>query len=47
MNNYRPISLLPAISKFFEKLLFEQILHFLHDNSVLSLHQFGFRTGSS
>jgi hypothetical protein len=27
MNNYRPISLLPAISKFFEKLLFEQILN--------------------
>jgi hypothetical protein len=35
MNNYRPISLLPAISKFFEKLLFEQILHFLHVEETL------------
>jgi hypothetical protein len=47
MNNYRPISLLPAISKIFEKLLFEQILNFLHDNNLLSPQQFGFRTGSS
>jgi hypothetical protein len=47
MNNYRPISLLSAISKIFEKLLFEQILNFLHDNNLLSPQQFGFRTGSS
>jgi hypothetical protein len=46
-NNYRPISLLLAISKMFEKLLFEQILNFLHDNNLLSPQQFGFRTGSS
>jgi ribonuclease P/MRP protein subunit RPP40 len=38
---------LPAISKIFEKLLFEQILNFLHDNNLLSPQQFGFRTGSS
>jgi hypothetical protein len=47
MSNYRPISLLPAISKIFEKLLFEQILIFLYDNNLLSPQQFGFRTRSS
>jgi hypothetical protein len=38
MKNYRPISLLSAILNIFEKLLFEQILNFLHDNNLLSPH---------
>ena len=46
-NNYRPISLLPILSKVFEKLLLGQILHFLEINNILSPHQFGFRKAYS
>ena len=42
-NNYRPISLLPVLSKVFEKLLLQQILVYLEENNILSEHQFGFR----
>ncbi len=31
-NNYRPISLLPAISKVFEKVIFQQVYAFFQDN---------------
>ena len=37
--NYRPISILPVISKVFEKEVFRQ----LYDNDLLSKHQSGFR----
>ncbi len=44
MSNYRPISILPVMSKVAEKWVAEQIIKFL-DNSAFSLHpmQFGFR----
>ena len=45
--NFRPISLLPIISKVFEKLLFKRIEHFLNVNRVLSPSQFGFRSKRS
>ena len=41
--NYRPISILPAISKIMERILHDQIYQYLSDNSLLSEHQFGFR----
>ena len=44
-NNYRPVSILPAMSKIFEKLLFYQIYNFM--DSKLSIHQCGFRKGYS
>ena len=42
-DNYRPISVLPAISKIFEKCVYSQIMEHLDKNNLLSIHQFGFR----
>ena len=41
--NYRPISILPIVSKILERSVFNQIYKFLNDNSLLSKHQSGFR----
>ena len=47
INNYRPISLLPAISKILEKIVYKRLLSFLTINNILNLSQFGFRKNSS
>ena len=47
MSNYRPISILPTISKIFEKLLHKRIYNFLEDNNIIYDCQFGFRQGHS
>ena len=44
-SNYRPVSILPAISKIYERILFCQVNKFM-DNK-LSKHQCGFRKGYS
>ena len=44
-SNYRPVSVLPGLSKIFEKLLFTQINNFM-DNKLLR-HLCGFRKGLS
>ena len=41
--NYRPISLLPAISKVLEKIVYKRTYNFLHDNNILYQSQYGFR----
>ena len=41
-NNYRPISILPALSKVFEKLFLNRLISFLDKNKILSNSQFGF-----
>ena len=41
--NYRPISLLPLLSKIFEKVIYSQTTSFLEDNNILFTHQSGFR----
>ena len=41
--NYRPISVLPIISKIFEKLVNERLIDFLECNTILYKHQYGFR----
>ena len=46
-NNYRPISLLPAISKIFENVIFKQLYDYFTDNNLFYQHQFGFRSGHS
>ena len=40
--NYRPISILPIISKILERSVFNQLYRFLNDNSLLSKYQSGF-----
>ena len=41
--NYRPISILPIISKVFGREVFRQLYHYLSENSLLSRYQSGFR----
>ena len=43
VNNYRPISILTFFSKIFEKIMYNHVLDFLDDNSILYERQFGFR----
>ena len=45
--NYRPISLLPAISKIFEKVIFIQLHTYCKDNNILYQSQYGFREDHS
>ena len=42
-DNYRPISLLPVISKVFEKVVFRQVYDYFNDNNLLYKNQYGFR----
>ena len=43
IENYRPISLLSAFSKIFEKVMYARLYDFLSHNSILNENQFGFR----
>ena len=43
LSNYRPISLLPSISKIFEKFILEQLSTYLDNNNLIHKHQYGFR----
>ena len=45
--NYRPISILPIISKIFERSVFNQVYSYLNDNWLLSKYQAGFRPKNS
>ena len=47
ISNYRPISLLPPISKIFEKLFFIQLSTYLNEHKRLHDSQYGFRKGHS
>ena len=43
LKNYRPISVLPFISKIFEKIVADSVIDFLDDHDILYNKQFGFR----
>ena len=43
MTNYRPISILPSLSKLLEKTVKEQLLEYLNENHLLASCQYGFR----
>ena len=43
VNNYRPISALPCLSKVFEKLLLKRLNFFFERNDIIQPHQYGFR----
>ena len=46
-SNYRPISLLPICGKILEKIIFDNLYHFLNLNNLISKNQSGFRPGDS
>jgi hypothetical protein len=45
--NYRSISILPIISKIFERCVFNQVYTYLNENTLLSKYQAGFRLKNS
>lgn len=46
-SSYRPISLLPLLSKVFEKIILKRLLPVVESNQLLPNHQFGFRSHHS
>ena len=47
LTNYRPISILPVISKVYEKVFYNRLYNYFSVNNLLSSSQFGFRYGAS
>jgi hypothetical protein len=47
MNGYKPVSLLPVISKVFEKTMYNRLNHHLQIHKILATEQYGFRKGMS
>lgn len=47
MNNYRPISLLPVISRIFEKLIYRRLMDYFEKRCFFHSSQFGFRKNMS
>lgn len=45
--NYRPVSVLPAFSKIFEKLMYKRLMTFIEEYKILYKYQFGFRRNHS
>jgi retron-type reverse transcriptase len=43
LDNYRPILILPVVSKLVERILYDQMFEYLNRENLLSKHQFGFR----
>ena len=45
--NYRPVSILPEVSKIFEKIVYDQLSKHLDKNDILYEYQSGFRKSCS
>jgi hypothetical protein len=43
LTSYRPVSLLPIVSKVFEKILLKRLFPVVENNRLIYNHQFGFR----
>ena len=46
-SHYRPISILPTVSKIFEKIVYVRVSKFLTKNKLLANFQYGFRNNAS
>ena len=46
-DNYRPISILPTVSKVIERAVHSQLYGYLDSNNLLAVNQFGFRRARS
>ena len=47
MDNYRPISILPVLSKVLQRAVHKQIYYYLQLHKILSPNQYGFRKNNS
>lgn len=47
VDNYRPIAVLPVISKIMEKIINKQLVNYLHKNNIIAKNQYGFKKGIS
>ena len=47
LNNYRPISVLPCLSKILERIMYNRLYTFLNENNLLYEKQFGFQAAHS
>ena len=47
ITNYRPISILPSLSKIFEKVMRMQLTYYLESNTLMATTQYGYRSGHS
>ena len=46
-SNYRPVSVLPAFSKLFERAFYNRLSNYLNELNILCKDQYGFRKGYS
>ena len=46
-SNYRPVSILPILSKILERVVFKNVYNFCLDHKLLNVHQSGFRPNNS
>lgn len=47
IENYRPITLIPVLSKVFEKILHEKLMCFFNKYDIINKNQYGFQKGKS
>ena len=46
-DNYRPISVLPTLSKIFEKCIYHQLISYFSSENIIIPNQYGFKPGST